>query len=168
MKYRDHKGSLSDSMETEQEVSNIEDIKKHLNKFYNKFGKSVAEIKFEYIGFDERTNWDTYCVLHRLEGENEFKVAGMSDGCIKTDNIKQPKEIALELIERGKQFAIFFFPNERGKESVKLFAIQYALEQVKFLRSRIDEFEFDDNDYKMQRSKWFEVQSEIEKIKNQK
>ena len=80
--------------------------------------------------------------------------------------MKQPKEIALELIERGKQFAIFFFPDERGKESVKLFAIQYALEQVKFLRSRIDEFGFDDNDYKMQRSKWFEVQSEIEKIKN--
>jgi len=82
MKYRDHAGSLADSMETVQEVSTIEQIKQHLNKFFNQFGKSVAEIKFKYDSFDNRINWDTYYVLQRLEGENDFTVAGMSDGCL--------------------------------------------------------------------------------------
>jgi len=82
MKYRDHRGSLSDSMETVQEVSTIEEIKQHLNKFYNQYGKSVEEIKFKHVGMDERINWDTYYVLQRLNGETDFTVAGMSDGCL--------------------------------------------------------------------------------------
>ena len=82
MKYRDHRGSLSASMETVQEVSSIEEIKHHLNKFYNQFGKSVVEIKFNHIGMDDRVNWDTYYVLQRLDGEDGFTVAGMSDGII--------------------------------------------------------------------------------------
>ena len=82
MKYRDHRGSLSDSMETVQEVSTIEEIKQHLNKFYNQFGKSVVEIKFEHVGMDDRINWDTYYVLKRLDKETDFTVAGMSDGVL--------------------------------------------------------------------------------------
>lgn len=81
IKYRDHRGSLSDSMKTVQEVSCVEDIKRHLNEFYNEFGKSVAEIRFSYAGKDERVNWNTYYVMFRLEGERKFTVAGMSDGC---------------------------------------------------------------------------------------
>jgi hypothetical protein len=80
MKYRDHRGSLSDSMETVQEVSSIDEIKRHLNKSYTPFRLSVAEIKFEHEGIDHRTGWDTYYVLQRLEGEKHFTVAGMSDG----------------------------------------------------------------------------------------
>jgi len=80
MKYRDHRGSLADSMETVQEVSSIEEIKQHLNKFYNQFGKSVVEIKFKHVGIDDRIDWDTYYVLQRIEGESQFTVAGMSDG----------------------------------------------------------------------------------------
>ena len=81
MKYRDHRGGLADSMETVQEVSSIDEIKQHLNKFYNQFGKSVEEIKFEHVGMDKRINWDTYYVLQRLDSETNFTVAGMSDGC---------------------------------------------------------------------------------------
>jgi len=66
-------------MKTVQEVSTIEEIKQHLNVFYNQFGKSVEEIKFKYAGMDSRINWDTYYVLQRLEGETDFTVAGMSD-----------------------------------------------------------------------------------------
>lgn len=80
MKYRDHRGSLADSMETVQEVSTIEEIKSHLNKFYNQFGKSVEEIKFKHVGMDYRINWNTHYVLQRLDGETDFTVAGMSDG----------------------------------------------------------------------------------------
>ena len=82
MRYRDHLGSLSESMRTVQEFIKIEEIKDHLNKFYNQFGKSVVEIRFEHIGMDERINWDTYYVLQRLEGSSNFTVAGMSDGII--------------------------------------------------------------------------------------
>lgn len=82
MKYRDHKGGLSDSMETEQEVKSIDEIKEHLNKFFIPFGKKVEEIKFTHIGFDDRIGWDTYYVLQRLTGEKEFTVAGMSDGTL--------------------------------------------------------------------------------------
>lgn len=87
MKYRDHAGSLSASMETVIEVNSIEEIIQHLNKYYNRFSESVAEIKFEYCDFDQRTGWDTYYVLHRLEGETDFTVAGMSDGQLEPINL---------------------------------------------------------------------------------
>jgi hypothetical protein len=80
MKYRDHRGSLNESMETEIQVNSVEEIKEHLNKFYTNFGKTVEDIKFEYCGMDKRINWDTYYVLQRLNGEEHFTVAGMSDG----------------------------------------------------------------------------------------
>jgi len=81
MKYRDHRGSLSDSMNTMRDVNSIDEIKQHLNEFYNPFGKEVVDIKFEKVGFDDRVNWDTYYVLQKLKGEKEFTIAGMSDGC---------------------------------------------------------------------------------------
>lgn len=80
MKYRDHRGSLDDSMKTVIEVSSIDDIKNHLNEIWKPFGKEVDEIKFDYSWFDERTGWNTYFVLQRLKGETRFTVAGMSDG----------------------------------------------------------------------------------------
>lgn len=94
MKYRDHRGSLSDSMETEREVNSVDEIKKHLNKLYNQFGKEIEEVKFEHVGFDDRIGWDTYYVTKRLKGEKEFTVAGMSDGLI---NKKMKKNKALSL-----------------------------------------------------------------------
>lgn len=81
MKYRDHRGSLSEAMETQIEVFSTDDIKDHLNKIYEPFGKHVEDIKFEHIGFDRRTGWNTYYVLQRFKDENEFIVSGMSDGC---------------------------------------------------------------------------------------
>lgn len=79
MKYRDHKGGFSESMNTVQEFLSIEEIKTHLQKNQN---KAIAEIKFDYIGNDHRIDWDTYYVLQRFEGQNEFTVAGMSDGIV--------------------------------------------------------------------------------------
>lgn len=82
MKYRDHKGSLSDSLDTVQEINSIDELKNHLNKSHNDFGKEVKEIKFEYMGFDKRINWETYYVLFILNNEAHFRVAGMSNGII--------------------------------------------------------------------------------------
>ena len=82
MKYRDHRGSLSDSMQTEIEVNTINDIIEHLNVFYKDFNEEVEEIAFVHVGFDDRINWDTYYVLQRLKSEKHFTVAGMSNGRI--------------------------------------------------------------------------------------
>ncbi len=84
IKYRDHTGSLAESMKTMQMMNSVDDIKLHLNKFYTQFGKIVIEIKFSHVGMDKRTGWNTYNVLQRFEGETEFFVAGMSDGCFET------------------------------------------------------------------------------------
>lgn len=80
MKYRDHRGSLTASMKTERRVNSIDEIKEHLNKSCKQFGKEVEEVKFEYVGFDNRIDWNTYYVIQRLKGEKNFTVAGMSDG----------------------------------------------------------------------------------------
>lgn len=80
MKYRDHKGSLSDSMDTVIDVNSPSEIISHLNKFYNQFGKEVDDIKFEYCGFDDRIGWDTYYVSARLKGSEEYRINGMTDG----------------------------------------------------------------------------------------
>lgn len=80
MKYRDHRGGLSESMKTVIEVNSEQEIIDHLNKYWNDVGKSVEKIKFEYACYDNRIGWDTWYVLQRLSGEREFTVAGMSDG----------------------------------------------------------------------------------------
>jgi hypothetical protein len=97
MKYRDHRGGLSESMETEQEVRTAEDIIKHLNKFWHQFEKEVEEIKFEHVGYDKRTKWNTYYVMSRLKGETVFDVAGMSDGDLKGTKMEPTKEMIEEI-----------------------------------------------------------------------
>jgi hypothetical protein len=82
MKYRDHRGSLDSSMETQIEVFTIEELKYHLDKSWKAFDRTVAEIKFSYSCYDDRIGWDTYYVLQRLVGESDFWVAGMSDGIL--------------------------------------------------------------------------------------
>ena len=68
IKYRDHRCSLIESMKTETKFETIEKLKEHINKQYKMFGQEVEEIKFKYVGYDNRINWDTYYVLHRLKG----------------------------------------------------------------------------------------------------
>lgn len=101
MKYRDHKGSLEKSMKTAIEVNSSEEIISHLNKLYNDFGAFIAEIKFEHVGFDSRTGWDTYYVLHRFEGETSFHVSGMSDSYfgLEPKQKEKPSESAQKLID---------------------------------------------------------------------
>ena len=82
IKYRDHRGSLSDSMLTVIEVESKQDIINHLNKFYKQFGKEVCEIKFVYSTYDDRIKWDTYYVLQKLKESDEFTIAGMSNGIV--------------------------------------------------------------------------------------
>lgn len=80
MKYRDHRGSLSESLATTREVNSLEDIVQHINDTYKEFGSEVQEIKFKDVGFDERTGWNTCHVLCRMKGQKNFTVEGMING----------------------------------------------------------------------------------------
>lgn len=82
--YRDHTGSLNESMKTVQEVTCEADIINHLNKFLKGFGKEVEELKFNHVGMDERIGWDTYNVMYIIKGEHTFLVAGQTNGIFTT------------------------------------------------------------------------------------
>jgi hypothetical protein len=80
MRYRHHRGGLEESLDTTVKVNSLEELLAHINKVWKPFGKIVEEIKFDYACMDDRTGWDTYYVLQRLQGEDRWTVAGMSDG----------------------------------------------------------------------------------------
>lgn len=82
MKYRDHRGSLDESMKTVIEINSIQELKDHLNEYFSQFKESVEEIQFDYLGMDNRVGWVSYCVRFRLLGDNVFYVAGTSDGIL--------------------------------------------------------------------------------------
>ncbi len=105
MKYRDHRGSLKQSMKTVIEVSSIDDIINHLNSV--SFYKKVVKIKFEYACYDERIGWNTYYVLAKYKGERGFKVAGMADGKLtKRSYISQSKADTKQRIGEKDRIAI--------------------------------------------------------------
>jgi len=87
MKYRDHRGSLSDSMETVQEFDTFEDLKEYLEYKWRQMYYVVEQVKIEPYGFDERIDWDTHIVTVQLkdvhgqyEYEGKFIPVGWTDG----------------------------------------------------------------------------------------
>lgn len=73
-RYRDHRGTLADSLKTTQHLHSVDDIKKHLFRVYGD-----GEIKVEsYGGVDDRCGWDTYIVTHN------GNAMGFTDGPVKT------------------------------------------------------------------------------------
>lgn len=82
MLYRDHKGSLADSMQTVIEVNSKQDIIDHLNSWWNKLGYNIYSVIIEYYCYDDRIGWDTYIVRQQLEGETNYTVAGFTDGLV--------------------------------------------------------------------------------------
>ncbi len=85
MKYRDHKGSLSDSMETVIELSGKWELYHHLlntlpivnfkGKRFRHSSFEINELEINKYVYDKRINWDTYIVI--LKG---FGVVGFTDG----------------------------------------------------------------------------------------
>jgi hypothetical protein len=82
IKFRLHRGGFRASMDTTQEFKCLADLKQHLTSLLPDTTKKVVQIKFEYVGLDSRNGWDTYYVSQRLEGEDDFKIVGMSDGIL--------------------------------------------------------------------------------------
>lgn len=65
-KYRDHRGMLDESMDTEQEFDCKKDFINYLQKIVNKYGMDNLDcnkITIEPYGFDDRIGWDTYIVF---------------------------------------------------------------------------------------------------------
>lgn len=69
MKFREHRGSLSDAMKTVIEVNSLLDIE----KLFPNDGK----LKIEYYCYDDRINWNTYIVI------GELGVIGFTNGNLK-------------------------------------------------------------------------------------
>lgn len=59
--YRQHRGSLADSMETVQPVESVDDIRK-IEDDLREFGYDLSVIEVKPYGFDARIGWDTHIV----------------------------------------------------------------------------------------------------------
>lgn len=88
VKFRNIAELLTESMETVQEFDSIEELKKHLNGKYGKFGDTVEDLRFCYLGMDSRINWDTHLVTIKLKSRTDFIAAGYTDNIFdEYDNI---------------------------------------------------------------------------------
>ena len=77
IKYREHRGSLKESEKTEKTFNDLKELKEHLNDIY---GDNIKDIKFQHVGMDDRTGWDTYYVTACFGDCDNYSVVGMSDG----------------------------------------------------------------------------------------
>lgn len=76
MKYRRHRGGLRESLETTVEINNLNELINHIESNYH---IKVKDINFDYVGYDERTRWETYNVSIKTEHEKSFHIIGMSN-----------------------------------------------------------------------------------------
>ena len=77
MKFREHRGQLSDSMATQVEVNSMQELLEYIHKSWGWLGVSFNKVRFKHVGFDERINQETYHVLSMLNKEEI--ILGMSD-----------------------------------------------------------------------------------------
>lgn len=77
MKFRDHRGSLADSMATVVEVSGRDALVSLLAGRLEKYGFEFADrdLVIAPYGYDRRIDWDTHIVT--IDG---YGVAGFTDG----------------------------------------------------------------------------------------
>lgn len=75
-KFREHRGSLAESMKTVQEVKDKEELIEYLKKYLSYWDfKDSFNLKVKPYWKDKRINWDTHIVT--IEG---FGVVGFTDG----------------------------------------------------------------------------------------
>ena len=63
--FREHRGSLEDSLQTMVEVETLKDIQVIIS---DKFFHPVLDLKSEYYTYDGRISWDTYIITGEVEG----------------------------------------------------------------------------------------------------
>lgn len=72
--YRDHRGSLVESMKTVRHVHSLQDVRTHLESDWL---SEVGEITIIPYGYDKRIEWDTWIVC--VDGN----AVGMTNGELK-------------------------------------------------------------------------------------
>lgn len=87
MKYREHRGSLSDSMKTLKEFKSLEELHRHIQSVWGMDIK-VEDISFNYSCYDKRINWNTYYVCLKTEYSEHPHCIGMSDGILTGETSK--------------------------------------------------------------------------------
>lgn len=75
MLFRQHKGSLAESMETLVKVDTLEDIIK-VSPF-TEFGY-ILNLNIEHYCYDDRIDWDTYIIT-----DERYGVIGFTNGEVK-------------------------------------------------------------------------------------
>mgnify|MGYP001206502406 CR=1 FL=1 len=79
MLFRLHRGLLTASMDTVININNIEELKTYIKSDLNILHSDIQDIKFYHIGFDDRTGWDTYYVLVKIDSISDHFIVGMSN-----------------------------------------------------------------------------------------
>lgn len=79
--YRDHRTSLSDSLETAKEFSSIKEIIEYLSSQFAGFYSKLS-IKIEYYGYDDRVRQDLFMV--RADGHGVFGFLYYEDNSIQS------------------------------------------------------------------------------------
>lgn len=76
-KFRWHRGSLIDSMNTVVEIADVSELTALIEREWSISG--VPSISIEHYTYDARIGWDTYLV-RVLQPDGNWAVAGMTDG----------------------------------------------------------------------------------------
>lgn len=79
MKFREHKGGLQESIDTEVEFETLEGLRNFLE---SKWELPLDSITWVHYGLDERTGWNTYMVVANFEGIMPRLPVGWSDGVL--------------------------------------------------------------------------------------
>jgi hypothetical protein len=78
MKFREHRGSLTESMQTVVELANRDELVSHLNRMFENSGPvkpepiKPDEVEIKFYLFDDRIGWNTYLVFVRGFGPVGF------------------------------------------------------------------------------------------------
>jgi len=85
MKFRFHKGSLEDSIKTVIDVNSLEELEDIISKEYDIPLSGWFEFRFEYAGYDNRIDWETYYVIVKDMIYGYGYIAGMINGVFKKE-----------------------------------------------------------------------------------
>jgi hypothetical protein len=81
MKFREHRGSLEDSMKTVVTVTSMGSLKKIVKGMFPDLGK-IEEITIEKYSYDKRINWDTHSVNVKFLALKHKVIVGFTNGPI--------------------------------------------------------------------------------------
>ena len=88
IKYRPHKGSLSDSMDLVKRFFSVEDMKSYIIEDWNDFIKPKDIVIDEKVIYDDRTKWNTQYVCVKKLGTEKYKIPQ----CIGMCEIRKDKD----------------------------------------------------------------------------